>query len=312
MRLRAVIVAAALVMAIAGPAYADPPSGGGGGDGQNYYAYVKSLVHVRGTGAHGTPSIPNNWDPPHCWYQPEYTYEEMLAWAQRIFFVWHHQGPEDQRDASQWYQETLAQIHQHAGEGGKIFWFLADDGTDAGWACYTSTDPFWIYVGPRPPANPNDKIIDPTELAQIARANLSLPKPRITINPPNGRSFVGLETWVGVQDPRNLFVEAFVPGFPFLHARIDATPSTVRIDVHGADATVHADRATCPVYRKGAAEANACWIRFNRSSLGAPYTITVTRIWQVTTDVPGVALPQGQVAATTTIVIDEIQSNVNG
>jgi enoyl reductase len=292
------------------PALADPPSGSGGGNGSRFW--VESLVRVRGPGHNsgGRPNVPADFNPPRCWYQPEYTYDEMMEFADHVYFIWLHQGRDEEQAAIAWYRQTLDQIKPHAGESGKIFWFLTDDGTDAGSACYASTDPFWIYVGPQPPAAPGDKIIDPTDLAKIARANLTLPKPKITLNPPGQRSFVGLETWVGVDDPPPTFREAFVVGFPQLRARIDAVPSTVTIDVNGADATVHAGRTRCPAWHKGIRQGSGCWVRFNRSSLGAPYTITVTRRWTVTTNVAGVVMPPGIVSAATTLVVDEIQSNV--
>ncbi|GII75506.1 hypothetical protein Sru01_04880 [Sphaerisporangium rufum] len=302
-------LSATLAAALALPAAAQPP-GGGSGDGKNFSVYVKNLVRLSGSGYKGgSPNLPVDFDPPHCWYQPQYTYEEMRDWAERIRFVWHHEGPEGQRESRDWYEQILAEIAPHAGEPGKIFWFLTDDGTDAGWDCYMSTDPFWKYVGAQPPAVANDKIIDPVDLALIARANLTLPDPVITLNPPRGRSFVGLETWVGVQDQGERDVTAEVAGTN-LSATIVARPSRVDISVHGADAEVHDGLARCPEYRKGADLGGACWVRFNRSSLGAPYRITVTQTWVVTTNVAGVTLPPGEVSAGTTVIIDEIQSNV--
>jgi hypothetical protein len=301
------------LLAASAPAAVADPGGGGGGDGRNFNAYVRSLVRLGGTGyGGGKTSVPPDFKPPRCWYEPRFTYAEMVDWAARIRFVWHHQGPEDQRLANDWHREIRAEIGPHADESGKIFWFLTDDGTEEGRACYSRVSPFWRYVGPTAPAVADDLLIDPVDLARIARANLSLPDPVITLNPPGGRSFVGLETWVGLQPVGPRFVEAWVEGVPGLSARIDATPTRVEINVHGADATVQDGRRACPVYRKGAATSSGCWVRFNRASLGAPYRITVTHYWAVTTNVPGVSLPQGEVAASTTVRVDEIQANVTG
>ncbi|GAA3831293.1 hypothetical protein GCM10022226_60410 [Sphaerisporangium flaviroseum] len=314
--MRRLLAAIALITSMSAwtalPASAAAP-GGGSGDGKNFDVYVKNLVRIKGSGAKGgKPNIPVNFDPPHCWYQPQYTYAEMRQWAERIRFAWMHQGPEDQKPAHDWYEDILEQIRPHAAETGKIFWFLTDDGTPAGWDCYMSTDPFWIYVGPRPPAIPNDKIIDPTDLALIARANLTLPDPVIRINPPGGRSFVGLETWVGVQRQAPRDVIAFVPGFPGLFARIVARPTKVLIDVHGAalEEPPHVLAGGCPTYRRGMDVSNGCWVKYKRASLGSPYQLTVTQTWDVTTNVAGVNLPPGSVSSSTTVMIDEIQSNV--
>lgn len=290
----------------------DRPRGGGHGNGRDFNVYVGSLVNIGGSGyrGRGTPNVPAHFDPPHCWYQPRYTQAEMYAWARRIYETWRHQGPEEQRPAIDWYEKMRAEIGAHDGESGKIWWFLSDDGTAEGSACYARTKPYYKYVGPRPPVAANDGIIDPVDLAQIARANLRLPNPRISLNPPGGRSFVGLETWVQVRDPARLFVEASVRGFPGLSARITAVPGKVTIRARGGDATVQDGRTSCPAYRKGMSGKDGCWVRFNRSSLGGRFTITVTRNWTVTTNVAGVTLPPGRVSASTTVEVDEIQSTV--
>lgn len=294
-----VLVSALATLAV--PAQAD-------GDGKNYY--VENLVRLQGPGYHkggGPVNIPPGFDPPKCWYQPEYTYAEMKDFIERVWFAMHH-DPDGQKEAGPYKTKALAEIAPHEGEPGKIFWFLSSDGTDAGWDCMMATDPFWKYVGPTPPRVADDKIIDPIDLARIARANLTLPDPVITINPPGGTSYVGLETWVGVPEHEPLYVEAFVEGFPQISARIDAVPTRVEIKTNGPG-QVQDGKADCPVYQKGASLASGCWIKFSKSSLGARYTITVTQHWEVTTNV-GIALPPGEVSSTATVRVDEIQSTV--
>lgn len=318
MTIRRLITATAVLIATlaqAIPAQAAP--GGGGSDGKgSYYAYVKSLVRIHGSGYKGRPKIQLAQDPPHCWYQPRYTPEEMRDFARQNYTAWLHYGPEDRAQAKQWYDDTLAEVKKHAGEAGKVFWFLADDGTDAGSACYARTNPFWRYVGPQPPIAANDKVIDPMDLALIARANLTLPKPTFTLNPPAGaggnRTYVGLETWVSVPKVEPLDVTAEVAGFPNLSARITAEPDKVEISVHGADATVHDKLVDCPAYKKGADLGTGCWVRFNRASLGGPYTITVTQSWTITSNVAGVNLQPNPapMPASQTVAVDEIQSTV--
>jgi hypothetical protein len=324
---RALTIAAVLLAAMVTvvPTYAEVGGGGGdggGGGGDNgrgdFYAWVKSRVHVSGSGYNGggSPNVQVDYDPPHCWYQPEYTYDEMRDWAERIHFVWHHQGPEDQRDASQWYQGTLDQIRPYENEPGKIFWFLTDDGTDAGWDCYINTDPFWIHVGAQPPADPGDKLIDPVDLALIAQANLSLPKPGFSLNPPAGpggyRSYVGLETMVSVPPVGPLEVTAQVEGAPYLTATITAAPTGVTITTDGAVDTIRTQE-TCRNYTAGMKPDDGCYIRFARASTGGPYTITVTQHWRVTSNVPAAGInDEVGMDSQATIVVDEIQSVANG
>jgi len=311
--LTATAMITALLGATAGPAAAnqDRPIGGGGGRGDMFDVYVGSLVRIRGTGSrNGRPSVPAHFTPPRCWYQPRFTQSEMYQWVRRIYDTWRRTGPEEQDAAREWYEARLAELKPHDGKPGKIWWFLTDDGTAEGAACYNRTRPFYKYVGTRPPQREGDGIIDPVDLARIARASLRLPKPRITLNPPGGRSFVSLETWVQVQDPRRLFVEASVRGVPGLRATITAVPAKVSIKASGGDPTIQDGRDSCPAYRKGMSEKDGCWVRFNRSSLGKRFTITVTRYWRVTTNVRNVTLPVGVVSASTTVRVDEIQSTV--
>lgn len=298
-------------VAVSPAAAGDRPTGGGSGNGRDFNVYVGSLVHIGGSGSKGKgrPNVPPNFNPPRCWYQPRYTQSEMYDWARRIFEVWRHQ-PGEEKAAMDWHRKTRDEISAHDGESGKIWWFLSDDGTAAGAACYARTKPYYKYVGPRPPADPNDGIIDPVDLARIARANLRLPKPKISLNPPGGRSFVGLETWVQVSDPAELSVEASVRGVPGLSAQITAIPGKVTIRAKGGDATIQDGRTSCPAYHKGMSAKQGCWVRFNRSSLRGRFTITVTRNWTVTTNVPNVDLPPGRVSASTTVRVDEIQSTV--
>jgi hypothetical protein len=316
----AAVLAAALVTAV--PAYAVTGGGGGGGasgDGKgNFYAWVKSQVHISGSGykSGDSPNVPFDYDPPHCWYEPEYTYDEMRDWAQRIHYVWIHQGAEEQQAGAQWYKDTLEQIKPYADEPGKIFWFLTDDGTEAGWDCYINTNPFWIHVGEQPPADPGDKLVDPVDLARIARANLTLPKPEFTLNPPAQggvyRSYVGLETVVTVPSPGDLEVTAEIPGVPYLTATVTAKPVSVTITSDGPSSS-H-DLQKCPAYTAGMKLDGTCYITFSHASTGGPYTITVTQRWEITSQ-PVANMGQNPFPMDSdpvTIYVDEIQSAVTG
>src|SRR4051812_42539170 len=94
-KLRRVLTIAAMLLATlvtAIPAYAEPPGGGSGTDGGggnngggNFEAWVKYHVQLSGSGYDGHPNVPaTDYDPPDCWYQPQYTYGEMMEWAREI------------------------------------------------------------------------------------------------------------------------------------------------------------------------------------------------------------------------------------
>ncbi|MEV0581806.1 hypothetical protein [Nonomuraea sp. NPDC050310] len=285
-------------------ALADPPVGGG--NGSEYY--VETQVNLSGNGHNpgGKTHIPPDFDPPKCWWEPKFTYAEMvefLTGIQERFGVF---GGVIEVLVDYIIEKILAEYKQYQSWPGKIFWLLTHDKTAEGEACYQATTPKWRVIQQVPVAE-NDKVIDPWDLAKIARANLVLPRPRIKINPPGGRSYVGLETWIGVRPMRPRSVTASVPGFPQLSATIRARPSAIRIETNGPGQVKSG--TTCPLYTKGASLASGCWIKFTKSSLGGRYTITVTQLWEVTST-PNFNLPQGEVSASSTIQIDEIQSTV--
>ncbi|GAA4568131.1 hypothetical protein [Planotetraspora kaengkrachanensis] len=324
----AAVLLAALMTAI--PTYADPIGGagdgdtsGGGGDGNgNFEAWVRSQVRFSGSGYDGTPNTApsTNAEPVHCWYEPRYDYAGMQEWTRRIRFVWHHQGPEDQRDALEWYNDTLEDIKPYENEPGKVFWFLTADDTDAGWDCFNAKE-LWIHVGAQPPIDPRDDLIDQADLARMARANLTLPTPTFELNPPAAdgvyRSYVGLETMVSVPGPGappvgELGVTAAIAGVPYLTATITAVPEGVTITTDGAVDTIR-NQTTCPNYSAGMKPDDGCYIQFARASTGGPYTITVTQHWRVTSNVPAAGINDEVVMdSQKTIVVDEIQSVANG
>jgi len=318
----AAVLLAALVTAL--PAYADPiggaGDGGGGTDGNgSFYAWVKSQVQFTGSGydSKKRPTVGADYNPPHCWYQPEYTYDEMFEWAGRIRFTWIHQGPEDQRDGQAWYHDTLDQIKPYENEPGKTFWFLTSENTDAGWDCYAKTNPLWIHVGEQDSIVGEGRPITPADLARIARANLTLPTPDVDLFPPRTggvyRSFVGLETIVSPLEPATpKTVTAYIEGVPNLTATVTARPDHMTITSTGpSDNHVLTE---CPEYKRGMNVEDTCYLRFARASTGGPYTVTVTQWWTIDSEP---AAPMGEnpfpmPSEPKTIVVDEIQSVANG
>ncbi|MFI6320554.1 hypothetical protein ACIBG8_23670 [Nonomuraea sp. NPDC050556] len=301
-RLLALLTTLVVALCTALPASADPT---GGGDGKQYYIETQVRLHGSGYSPSGKVNLPPDFDPPKCWYEPRFTPGELEAFVKMIADL---VGIIMPGLAKVWLEAWMKEIEPHKGESGKVFWALTHDKTPEGEACFQATNPFIKYVGPTPPIAANDQLIDPWDLARIARANLTLPDPVIRINPPGGRSYVGLETWVGTQRVRPVRVTAEVPGFPALSATITARPSRVTITTNGPG-QVQDGKAQCPVYRKGASLGSGCWVRFSKSSLGSRYTITVTQHWTVTSNV-GIALPPGEVSSSATLQVDEIQSTV--
>lgn len=323
-RLFTVALAAATLTALAPPAgHAEPVPGntqaGASGDGKNYQAYVQTQVQLSGSGYQGSGSPGQEikvWNGPPCWYEPRFTYEEMVRWIESIDNAWNNLNADQRAAAEGWFKVSLDDIKQYEGQEGKIFWFLVDNGTQEGKQCVQEKggEWSWIYVGGQPPTNGSDDILDLSDLARMARANLVVPDPQITLNPPGGRSYVGLETWVGVAEQEPVEVTASVPNFPGLSVTLTATPGPVTIEADTEDIEKRDGQVNCPIYQKGMKEDEGCWIRFLRASLGSPYTITVRREWAVSVNVPvdldEEDLPPGQGEATATVDIDEIQSTV--
>ncbi|MER6579751.1 hypothetical protein [Nonomuraea sp. NPDC001023] len=244
-----------------------------------------------------------------CWYEPGMTGAEMLKSQEALRDYWFRYT----KDASEeGFQDFLKQFKDKVGKDGR-WWGPAYDASDPkGQVCFAALDPFvFVPPGTTPPAG-----ITIRELAEIARASLTVPEPTIRLSP-DAKSFVNLPTWVWLEGlgERRRSVTAEIPGV--MSVTVVATLKSIKIDPGTAKDRAEVHEEGCGAagrpYAKGASF--TCGVRYLRASIDQPreaYRLTVTTSWPVETT--GDAVPfqfaPVEAGATRDVPVGEIQSNV--
>ncbi|MEU6997004.1 hypothetical protein [Nonomuraea sp. NPDC046570] len=243
-----------------------------------------------------------------CWYEPGPEAAEMLKTQEDVRAYWFRMNPNGTEEQ---FQAFLKQFKDKVGKPGRWWTPAYNEADPNGTACWSDLDLFvWVPPGTTPPAG-----ITLTELAEIARAALTVPEPRIKLNP-DAKSYVNLPTWVwldGTGQTRRS-VTASIPG-------VMSATVTARLDEIKIDAGTTADRAEvreqCGAggrpYTKGGQF--TCGVRYLRASADQPrevYVLTVTTVWpvEVEDDVVPFAYDPVEVGATRDVPVGEVQSNV--
>lgn len=241
-----------------------------------------------------------------CWYEPGLDAEKMFEQMS---------DPVANRGRAQTDEEGfrafIQQFKDKLGQPG-LWWSPAyNSGDRRGAACWAGLEQFvFVPPGETPPSG-----ITFQELAEIARAALTVPEGKVELNP-EAKSYVNLPTFVwldGVGDTTRS-VTATLPGV--MSATVTATLSDIRIDAGtGSDrAEVREDGcgAAGRPYARGAEF--TCGVRYLRASIDRPrevYELTVTSVWPVTvTGGADIQFDPVQVEATRDVPVGEVQSNV--
>ncbi|MBG0820873.1 hypothetical protein HS048_09025 [Planomonospora sp. ID91781] len=294
----------------------DPPSGGVTQDGKRAGVWLKnSRIVISGNGAGAGKGDGYRLKRP-CWYEPSLDGLDMLAQQQRGKAWWTRD-----RENAKAQQKFVEQFKEKAGEKGRWWLPAHNEGDPAGLACAQGLDSYvWVPEGSPPPPGG----ITMAELADIARAALTVPEPRIRLNP-DVRSYVNLPTWVWLDGAgaTTRSVTATLPGV--MSATVTATLDDIEIDP-GTTADRAEVRKDCGArgrpYARG--QEFTCGVRYLRASVDQPrgvYELTVTSVWEVTAqgqDQSGVApfafdpYDPVQVGATRDVPVGEVQSVVRG
>ncbi|MFD0888653.1 hypothetical protein ACFQ08_29305 [Streptosporangium algeriense] len=314
------VVAGLVMLASAGPLAAPSPGPGGGSgggpqatgsqEGENNEKVSVTLkdsrIVVSGNGTGGKSDGYRVKRP--CWYEPGGNAEEMLKKQEGSKPEW---IPE-----TEWrrHLDDLKQFKDKVGKEG-TWWTRAYNAADPNaLSCLAGLEPY-VFVPPNttPPAG-----ITVRELADIARAALTVPKPKIEVNP-DVKSYVNLDTWVWLGDigPTTRSVTATLPGV--MSATVTATLG--RLEIKSGTTKERADvRQDCAgggkPYGKGKKDDEfSCGVTYRRASADQPrgvYTMTVTAVWPVTA--PGVDFDYApvQMSADRDVVVGEVQSVVKG
>lgn len=302
-----VIVAGVLLLASGG---GDPGGSGGEGFQDGRTAGVRlenSKIIITGTGLSGKSDGYRIKRP--CWYEPDKNATEKLQQQEDLRALWFRYTPNATEEK---YQEFLKQFKDKAGKEGR-WWSPAYNGADPdGVSCWNGLDPFvWVPPGTTPPSG-----ITIAELVEIARAALTVPEPKIQLNP-DAKSYVNLPTWVWLGDAGQTTrsVTATIPGF--MSATVTADLKNIKIDPGTGDDRAKKAEEGCgqtgTPYAKG--KKFTCGVTYLRASADQPrdvYTLTVTSVWEVGVqdDVVPFAYDPIQASATRDVEVGEVQSTV--
>ncbi|MFG1941950.1 hypothetical protein [Nonomuraea sp. NPDC048826] len=241
-----------------------------------------------------------------CWYEPGLDAEKMFEQmsdpvANRGRAVADEEG----------FRKFIQQFKDKLGQPG-LWWSPAyNSGDPRGAACWAGLQQF-VFVPPNetPPSG-----ITFEELAEIARAALTVPEGKVALNP-DAKSYVNLPTFVwleGVGDTTRS-VTATLPGV--MSATVTATLQDIRIDAGTGSDRAEVREKGCGAagrqYERGAEF--TCGVRYLRASIDRPrqvYELTVTSVWPVAvTGGADVQFDPIEVEVSRDVPVGEVQSNV--
>ncbi|MGI5197350.1 hypothetical protein ACQEVY_27595 [Streptomyces sp. CA-288835] len=296
-----------------------------GSDDQTISSQVTFDVSKNGTGkSTGALTAVGDYDPPACWYEPQWTPEEYEKEFKKRWDVGHFSG------AAQGYAGEQARYIEgkpyknfnkdKTGEG--MFWGAVYDWDrlegDDYLACGGAD--FWVENGDFPDV---EDAIDAETLAMLAYKEIKVPDTEISLAPENITK-VNLPTWAWLDKAEfhevSVTASLNVPGWN-LAATTTAKPVSLKLEPGTGDATTFPASGECAInddgsigepWAKGKSdETPPCGITYLRSSGENTYKLKATVTWEITwegTNGEAGALPDGTFGSEQDITVQEIQS----
>jgi hypothetical protein len=244
--------------------------------------------------------------PRPCWYEPGKSAEEMLQTQEDLGAWWYRTNPGKTQEQ---YEAWLKQYKDKVGQDGR-WWSPAYNAADPdGMSCWAGLEgALWVPAGTTPPAG-----ITPEALLQIARAALTVPEPKINVNP-DGKSYVNLDTWIWLTGigATTRSVTATIPGVMSGTVTAELGPSMSIKPGTDKWAEVHTACGKTGTPYDGSENA-PCGVTYLRSTNGKVYTLVVTTTWDVRGTVAGATVggfAPIQVSAERDVAVGEVQSTV--
>jgi hypothetical protein len=241
-----------------------------------------------------------------CWYEPGLDAQKMFDFMRDA-----KANLSRIKEDEEGFNAFIQQFKDKVGQPG-LWWTPAYNAADPrGAACWAGLELF-VFVPPNttPPSG-----ITFEELAEIARAALTVPEGTVKLSP-DAKSYVNLPTFVWLEDigePRRS-VTATLPGV--MSATVVATLDEIRIDPgtgkDRAEVRVDGCGTSGKPYTRGAEF--TCGVRYQRASIDQPrevYELTVTSVWPVeVTGGAAVDFDPVEAEVSRDVPVGEVQSNV--
>lgn len=277
-------------------------------------SHVKFDYSYHGSGTKMSSSN-SSWSPPACWYEPEYSADEMEKYLHDNYVAEHIA------------QEVLGQdqdaggINYHTGEDGS-WWMLKVPDLNTAGQCNAQHS--WLWVKPNTPATPELPVIDPATLAADAYNHTTLPGPPVTLRPVPENQLVNVDTQVTFEQPlARVWVTARLDNAAagvHIAATTVAVPTQLRVD----SGTGYAEPRTCTYDLTPHGDAytvdtrnDTCNVTYRKASPAGGYPLTASIVWKVTwtpsadPDGPPSAaptLPDGESTVTSQVTVRENQT----
>lgn len=314
-------VAAIVLMAATAPAAHAGIDWGWGGSSPvgAIESHVDIKVSSSGQDGKHLTSVGGSWDPPACWYEPQYSPDEFDATYQRLLSQLSGSvGASVKAD----YDKLKADQDFHRGQDG-LWWAMVK--TQKAWdlpvtaPCTQQPGVVWVPTG-KPPAGM--LTVTPLMLSRLAYGATKLPPPGVKLSPDPGRQTVNLPTFVTFSQPIQPVSVTASLDYHGVHVAAStlAVPVSLRIDAGTSDASPAV--CTYPLTASGGyqvdSSASGCNITYQRSSRGGTYPLTAQVTWRVTWTPssnpyaqPANPLPDGVTGgAPQNVIVREIQTIV--
>ncbi|MFJ9521325.1 hypothetical protein ACIRPK_24120 [Kitasatospora sp. NPDC101801] len=319
-----VLAVALVVTAVAaGPARADRGTGWGSTPSVGVIeSHVEVEVSSSGKEGKHLTSVGANYDPPACWYEPQYTGEEFdAAYLALLAGLSGAMGAEAKAE----YDRLKADGDFHKGQDGR-WWGMVK--TKKAWdlpttaPCTQSPGIVWVPTGNAPAGM---LAVTPLMLSKIAYGMTKLPPPQVSLSPRADQQTVNLPTYVKFGQP--IQPVTVTASLNYSGVRIAASTLAVPVSLRIDAGTNDASPASCSYefakvgggYQVDSS-GEACNITYQRSSRGATYPLSAQVTWRVTwtpstnpNGAPANPLPNGVTGGVPQdVIVREIQTIVTG
>ena len=279
----------------------------------------------------GRPISTGDWTPPKCWWEPEYTATQFLAFYGRMMMLFKDTGEDnDDPQARQSFVDAYSKQLGNDGSTGSWYDYVCQDVDDYP-ANFPGPDGFpWLWVPNGSTTAAGDPVLSMETLEQIATANLRVPDLTLNMSPAPTLQTVNEQTWFSVSRSsdrtQNLVPQSSTAALPAFNmsATVTATPTDLQISVTGPDAETNPTSLTCPINADGTvgdpigttgAGSSDCSLTFLHATTSAPDSLVGSVVWVVTLNGGGGAGWPKRIPVSTQpipITVNEVQTVNNG